>query len=114
MDVELTHEAFRQVLRYVNIHVAPNGEKALSYFGGLKKLNSIDTRKLPDLILLDLKLPGIDGFEVLRQLKTTPLLKRLPIIILTSSSDEGDRARAYDLGANVIWSSRSHFLGFWK
>ena len=52
------------------------------------------------MILLDLKMPGIDGHEVLRQIKGVEKLKRLPVIILTSSRDEGDRAMSYDNGAN--------------
>ena len=55
---------------------------------------------MPDLILLDLKLPGIDGIEVLRQAKSTPIIKRIPVIILTSSKEEADRTLCYDNGAN--------------
>ena len=55
---------------------------------------------MPDIVLLDLKMPGIDGHEVLRRIKGTEKLKRLPVIILTSSRDEGDRAMSYDNGAN--------------
>ena len=64
------------------------------------------------LILLDLKLPGLDGFEVLRQVKATAVLKRLPVIILTSSKDEGDRILSYDSGANSYLVKPVSFEGF--
>jgi DNA-binding response OmpR family regulator len=67
---------------------------------------------LPSLVLLDLKLPGIDGFEVLRQIKSTAMLKRLPVIILTSSKEEGDRALSYDNGANSYLVKPVSFDGF--
>jgi len=67
---------------------------------------------LPGLVLLDLKMPGIDGFEVLRQIKSTAGLKRLPVIILTSSKEEGDRAMSYDNGANSYLVKPVSFEGF--
>jgi CheY-like chemotaxis protein len=63
-------------------------------------------------VLLDLKLPGIDGFEVLRQVKSTPILKRLPVVVLTSSKEEGDRALSYDRGANSYLVKPVSFEGF--
>jgi CheY-like chemotaxis protein len=66
----------------------------------------------PAHILLDLKLPGIDGFEVLRQIKSTPVLKRLPVVILTSSKEEGDCALSYDRGANSYLVKPVSFDGF--
>ena len=59
-----------------------------------------DKFPLPDLILLDLKMPVIDGHEVLRQIKQSPVLKRIPVVVLSSSKEEGDRAMTYDNGAN--------------
>ena len=67
---------------------------------------------MPGLILLDLKLPGIDGFEVLRQVKSTPILKRVPVVVLTSSKEEGDRALSYDRGANSYIVKPVSFEGF--
>jgi DNA-binding response OmpR family regulator len=67
---------------------------------------------MPDLILLDLKLPRVDGFEVLRQIKSADILKRLPVVILTSSKDEGDRALSYDIGANSYLVKPVSFDGF--
>ena len=67
---------------------------------------------MPSLVLLDLKLPGVDGFEVLRQVKSAPILRRLPVIILTSSKEEGDRALTYDIGANSYIVKPVSFNGF--
>ena len=100
MDVELTLDAFREAMLANTIHVSSNGQDALDYLYGRGQYADRQTYPLPSLILLDLKLPGIDGFEVLHQIKETPILKRLPVIILTSSKEEGDRALSYDIGAN--------------
>ncbi len=112
MDAELTLDAFKEA-RLVNaIHVAPNGQEALDYLFGRSKFGDRTAYPMPNLILLDLKLPGIDGFEVLRQIKSTPVLKRLPVIILTSSKEEGDRALSYDIGANSYLVKPVSFEGF--
>jgi two-component system response regulator len=112
MDVELTLDAFNEARLLNAIHVAPNGQDALDYLFGRGPYNDRSAYPLPSLVLLDLKLPGIDGFEVLRQIKTTPMLKRLPVIILTSSKEEGDRALSYDNGANSYLVKPVSFDGF--
>ena len=100
MDVELTLDAFEQVHLANQITVAANGQEALDYLFGRHDYADRQRHPLPDLILLDLKLPGIDGHEVLRRIKKAPSLKRIPVIILTSSREEGDRELGYDEGAN--------------
>ncbi len=112
MDVELTLDAFQEVRLINPVHVAPNGQEALDYLFGQGKYADRAAYPLPGLILLDLKLPGIDGFEILRQIKSTPVLKRLPTIILTSSKDEGDRILSYDCGANSYLVKPVSFEGF--
>ena len=112
MDVELTLDAFKEARLFNTIHVAPNGEDALDYLFGRGDYTDRDAYPLPGLILLDLKLLGIDGFEVLRQIKSTPILKRLPVVILTSSKEEGDRALSYDIGANSYLVKPVSFDGF--
>ena len=112
MDIELTLDAFREARLLNEIHVAPNGQTALDYLFGRGQYTDREAHPLPNLILLDLKLPGIDGFEVLRQLKATPVLKRLPVVILTSSKEEGDRALSYDIGANSYLVKPVSFDGF--
>ena len=112
MDVELTLDAFREARLHNTVHVATNGRDALDYIFGRAPYADRETYPLPNLVLLDLKLPGIDGFEVLRQIKATPVLKRLPVVILTSSKEEGDRALSYDIGANSYLVKPVSFDGF--
>ncbi len=112
MDVELTLDAFREARLANMVHVAPNGQAALDYLFGRGSYADRDAHPMPNLVLLDLKLPGIDGFQVLRTIKETPLLKRLPVVILTSSKEEGDRALSYDIGANSYLVKPVSFEGF--
>ena len=112
MDVELTLDAFHEAKLLNTIHVASNGQEALDYVFGHGRYADRSAFPMPNLILLDLKLPGIDGFEVLRQIKSTPILKRLPVVILTSSKEEGDRALSYDQGANSYLVKPVSFDGF--
>ena len=81
------------------------------YFGR-GKYGDRGANPVPDLILLDLKMPKMDGFEVLRQVKAAPGLKRIPVVILTSSKEEGDRAMSYDCGANSYLVKPVSFDGF--
>lgn len=112
MDIELTLDAFREARLGNAVHVACNGQQALDYLFGRGECADRAAHPLPDLILLDLKMPGIDGFEVLRQIKATPGLRRLPVVILTSSKEEGDRALSYDGGANSYLVKPIGFDGF--
>ena len=112
MDVELTLDAFHEAKLLNTIHVASSGQEALDYVFGHGRYADRNAFPMPNLILLDLKLPGIDGFEVLRQIKSTPILKRLPVVILTSSKEEGDRALSYDQGANSYLVKPVSFDGF--
>ena len=112
MDAELTLDAFHEARLINSIHVASTGEAALDYLFGRGKYGDRNAFPMPNLVLLDLKLPGIDGFEVLRQVKSTPILKRLPVVILTSSKEEGDRALSYDHGANSYLVKPVSFEGF--
>ena len=112
MDVELTLDAFKEARLLNTIYISPNGQDALDYLFGRGKYADRNTYPMPNLVLLDLKLPGVDGFEVLRQVKSAPILKRLPVIILTSSKEEGDRALTYDIGANSYIVKPVSFNGF--
>ena len=112
MDVELTLDAFREARLVNTVRVAPSGEDALDYLHGRGRYADRELYPLPNLVLLDLKLPGVDGFAVLREVKSTPILKRLPVIILTSSKEEGDRAVTYDSGANSYIVKPVSFAGF--
>jgi len=112
MDIELTLDAFREARLMNSVHVASDGPTALDYVFGRGRYSDREAYPLPDLILLDLKLPGMNGFEVLTQIKSTPILKRLPVVILTSSREEGDRALSYDSGANSYLVKPVSFDGF--
>ncbi len=85
---------------------------ALDYLFGVGCYADRQARPLPDIVLLDLKMPGVDGFEVLRRVKAAPPLCRIPVIVLTSSKEEGDRATAYDVGANSYLLKPVSFSGF--
>lgn len=112
MDVELTLDSFREMELARRVHVAWNGQQALDYLLGRKEYADRETYPLPSLVLLDLKLPGVDGFEVLRQIKSTPVLKRLPVVVLTSSREEVDRSLSYDHGANSYLVKPPSLEGF--
>jgi CheY-like chemotaxis protein len=112
MDIELTLDAFREAKLVNHIAVVNNGKDALDYLAGSGQFADRQTYPMPNIVLLDLKLPGIDGFDVLRSIKSTPILKRLPVIILTSSKEEGDRALSYDIGANSYLVKPVSFDGF--
>ncbi|MDD4923099.1 MAG: response regulator [Bacteroidales bacterium] len=112
MDVILTLDAFREAKLKNVIHVAKNGQEALDYLFGNGKFTNREENPIPSLILLDLKMPGIDGFEVLRQIKNAEILKRIPVVILTSSREEGDRTLSYDIGANSYLLKPVSFDGF--
>ena len=112
MDIELTLDAFREACLGNVVHVSHNGQEALDYLFGRGAYSDRQAYPLPDLILLDLKMPGIGGHEVLRRIKETPGLKRLPVVILTSSKEEGDLALGYDWGANGYLVKPVSFIGF--
>ncbi|MBV9625214.1 MAG: response regulator [Acidobacteria bacterium] len=82
------------------VNVARDGAEALDYLFGMGSHAGRNLGSMPQVILLDLKLPKIDGLEVLRRLRLDDRTRLLPVVILTSSNEEGDRFRGYDLGAN--------------
>jgi CheY-like chemotaxis protein len=112
MDIELTIDAFREQRLGNSIHIAANGQEAMDYLLGADPFADREAYPLPDLILLDLKMPVMDGYEVLRRIKSTPGLKRLPVIVLSSSKEEGDRAMTYDSGVNSYLVKPVSFDGF--
>jgi CheY-like chemotaxis protein len=112
MDVELTLDAFREARLSNTVQVAYTGEQALDYLFGRGAFADADKRQIPDLILLDLKLPGISGQEVLRQVKSAPDLKRIPVVVLTSSREDRDRVESYDNGVNSFLVKPITFDGF--
>jgi two-component system response regulator len=99
-DVELTKRALER--RHITnaLLVAEDGKEALDYLFAAGVHAGRDVTDLPTLVLLDIKLPRLDGLEVLRRIRADPRTKRLPVVILTSSNEEQDLAAGYDLGAN--------------
>jgi two-component system, response regulator len=99
-DVELTLHALRKEKLANNIHVARDGEEAMEFLfcSGSHAARSFE--RPPRLVLLDLKLPKVDGMEVLKRLKADPRTKAIPVVILTSSKEERDLINGYGLGAN--------------
>ena len=96
-DIELTREAFEDAKFRNNLHIARDGDEALDY---LHKRGDFENVITPDIILLDLNLPGTDGREVLETIKSSDNLKRIPTIVLTSSNADKDIVETYDLHAN--------------
>jgi two-component system, response regulator len=99
-DEALTLRALKQNRIENGVVVARDGAEALDYLFGKGKYAGRDLNAMPALILLDLKLPKVDGLEVLKQLRANPLTALLPVAILTSSSEEHDLIAGYKLGLN--------------
>ncbi len=95
MDVDLTRRAFTRRKVINTIEVARDGEEAIAF---IRRWETGDP--WPVVILLDINLPKINGLEVLRELKTHPMLQKIPVIVLTSSGEDRDIQKAYELGAN--------------
>jgi len=100
-DVELTLHALRKEKLANSVEVARDGEEALDYIFCRGEFSGRRFDLQPRLVLLDLKLPKVDGLEVLRQLKADPRTKAIPVVILTSSREEKDLLDGYKLGTNA-------------
>ena len=99
-DVELTMAALRENRVANPITVTRDGAETLDYLHCRNKYAD-RPRTRPVLVLLDLKMPKVDGIEVLRAIKSDPQLKTIPVVVLTSSREETDLVRSYDLGVNA-------------
>jgi len=99
-DEALTVRALKKNNVANNLVVARDGVEALDYLFGTGAHAGRDTTMLPGLVLLDLKLPKLDGLEVLQRLRADERTRRLPVVVLTSSKEEPDLVKSYNLGAN--------------
>jgi CheY-like chemotaxis protein len=95
-DAFLVRRAFAKEYPQVKLHFASDGEEAVAYLSR----EAPPAAALPDIVLLDLKLPRMSGLEVLQWMRATPRLRRLPVVVLTSSRERRDVDAAYDSGAN--------------
>src|ERR1700681_161524 len=110
-DVRLTREAFKDAKVHINLQVASDGAEAMDFLYRKGKHSNVPR---PDLILLDLNLPKKDGREVLEEIKQSPALKSIPVVILTTSASEEDILRSYRLHANCYITKPVDLAGFLK
>jgi two-component system, chemotaxis family, response regulator Rcp1 len=108
-DLRLTREAFHEVNPFIQLHVSTDGVEAMAF---LRREGANSQAPRPDLILLDLNLPKMDGREVLALIKEDRALKTIPTVILTSSEAEADVVKSYQLQANCFLSKPIHFEEF--
>ena len=108
-DIRLTQEALKDSKIHINLHVVRDGEQAMSF---LMREGEYADAPRPDLILLDLNLPKKDGREVLAEIKESPTLKSIPVVILTTSASEADILRSYSLHANCYITKPVSLDGF--
>jgi CheY-like chemotaxis protein len=108
-DVLLTTEALHGSKLTNKVHVTENGELAMKF---LRRESPYEDAPRPDLVLLDLNLPRMDGREVLAEIKSDPELRRIPVVVLTTSEAEEDILRSYNLHANAYVTKPVHFDRF--
>ncbi len=99
-DVTLTLRAFKKSNIKNEVVVAQDGEEALDFLTGAGKYSGRDTRIMPEVVMLDLKMPRMDGIELLERIRADERTKLLPVVILTTSNEDRDIVESYRLGAN--------------
>jgi CheY-like chemotaxis protein len=99
-DVELTLRALKKAQLANPVFVVADGAEALDFLFGTGAFAARAAAEVPKVVFLDLKLPKVDGLEVLRRLKSDPVRKRIPVVMLTSSREESDLVKSYELGVN--------------
>ncbi|MCP9749655.1 response regulator [Ferruginibacter sp. HRS2-29] len=113
-DAELTIRALQKNKIVNNILHLRDGAAALDFLFGTGEFSERNIRQIPRVVLLDLKMPKVDGLEVLRQIKSNALTKNIPVVVLTSSKEDPDIKMAYELGANSYIVKPVDFEGFSK
>jgi two-component system, response regulator len=111
-DVTLTEMAFARAKVPVNLKVACDGKEALDLLFTDNKPGNEDTPVLPELILLDLKLPLVSGLDVLKEVRAHQRTSQVPVVVLTSSSETRDQTESYRLGANEYFLKPTGFTQF--
>ena len=113
-DAEMTIRALKKVNLANNVFHVKDGEEALDFIFAQGKFAGREAANQPKVILLDIKMPKVDGIEVLRQLKTRESSKAIPVVIMTSSKEEQDIISSYQLGVNSYVVKPVDFEGFAK
>jgi CheY-like chemotaxis protein len=108
-DVLLVKMAFQKSLAGLRLMVVTNGVEAVQYLKGEGPYAERSAYPFPEFVLLDLKMPLMNGFDVLRWIRAQPIIKRLPVIVFSSSLHDGDAALAYEEGANSFVSKPTDF-----
>ena len=111
-DVELVERALKRAKVFNPVLIVRDGEEVLTYLDGCGKYEDRKLYPLPNVLLLDLKMPKLDGFEVLREIGKRPHLKAIRVLVLTSSEDIYDLHRAYQLGAHSFLVKPNDFEDF--
>jgi CheY-like chemotaxis protein len=111
-DVLMLQRAFRQLGFDIPVQYVNNGDETIAYLAGTGRFANREEYPVPDLLLLDLKMPRKSGFEVLQWLQKQPSLSKLRIVVLTTSSDIYEVNRAYQLGAASFLTKPLHFNEF--
>ena len=111
-DTELALRALKKHNLANNVFVVKDGVEALEFIFGIGVYSSRDVNHTPKVILLDLKLPKVDGLEVLRRIKSDERTKLIPVVVLTSSKEESDLVESYKLGANSYITKPVNFDNF--
>lgn len=113
-DAELTIRVLQKSKIANNIFHLKDGASAIDFLFGKGDFSGRDTSYKPKVILLDLKMPKVDGLEVLKKVKADPLTNKIPVVVLTSSKESPDIEKAYALGANSYIVKPVEFEGFSK
>lgn len=111
-DLALTQRALRKARLANTVHVSRDGVEALEFLFGRDGKGGACDGTLPRLVLLDLKLPRLDGLEVLRRIKADPRTRAMPVVMLTSSREQRDLIESYNLGVNSYIVKPVNFDGF--
>ena len=109
--IALTVEAFKESKLPNRLDIVEDGQEAMAF---LRHQGQYIGSERPDIILLDLNLPKKDGREVLQEIKSDPSLKRIPVIVLTTSKEEDDVVKAYESYANCYIRKPEDLVGFWE
>jgi len=113
-DQKLTERAFKKSKQEVNLITVDNGIDAINYLLKIPPFDDINKFRTPDLVLLDINMPGLNGKQTLRRIRNSPNLKFVPVIMLTTSSQENDVLESYKLGANAYITKPQNMPDFQK